>query len=226
MTFFLVRLSAAALLALGLCGAARAQATTYAFTGPPYDAGDPAVSAPYAGGMRVTGWFTTSAPLAANLPLGTDVAAQVIAWSFSDGVQTFEHTSSMLWPPSPPPRWQVSTDAAGNVTDAQFQLLRPGTPPAHAVDDRMGMLMLLWGSNVNPVYNASCAVVSAGVCDWTDPAAPGAIAFVTRAAYENRWRTRTTDSGVAAVPTLSQWGLMLTALLAAVLGTRRLRHRS
>ena len=73
-------------------------ATTYTFTSPNYTSATD-FTAPctagncqnYTTAMHVAGFFTTAAPLAANL-VNADVRAQVTSFSFSDGINTFVNT--------------------------------------------------------------------------------------------------------------------------------------
>jgi len=64
------------------------------------------VSGSYATSMSVTGSFTLASPLAPNLSF--DIITPV-AFSFSDGVQTFTNSNTLA------PVFEVSTDASGHI---------------------------------------------------------------------------------------------------------------
>jgi hypothetical protein len=94
--------------------ASNAQATSiYQYTGNPFDTfidnGIPSGS--YTTDMRVTGSFTVSEPLAANLPLGTDISGLVLEASLNDGRQTWTPADSLNIP-----ILEVGTDALANIT--------------------------------------------------------------------------------------------------------------
>ncbi|MBK7472175.1 MAG: hypothetical protein IPI73_17750 [Betaproteobacteria bacterium] len=78
-----------------------AQATTYTYTGVAYSgisnfsacATGPCRN--YSAGARITGQFTTAAPLAANLAVG-NILPQVTSYAFSDGLVTLASTDPVV----------------------------------------------------------------------------------------------------------------------------------
>jgi hypothetical protein len=59
--------------------------------------------------MDVTGYFTLSAPLAANS--SANIAASILDWSFSDGRNTLTKAGQTSYPD----RFYISTNAAGTI---------------------------------------------------------------------------------------------------------------
>lgn len=158
--------------------------------------------------MRITGSFTTSAPLAANLSL-QNVAAQVTSYSFSDGVTTFANSDSntRLY------QILVDTDGSGRVTWASvlLELWRTGTSP-HAAGNRLDFLFSDGSDDFGHV-NVPCLTTGsspAGVADSCTSYLADASSS-TAMGFTGSWATP------SAVPTLSGWGSVL--LLAALLGS-------
>jgi hypothetical protein len=79
--------------AFGFVTVAQATTTyTYTYTGPNFNAFSSPAGA-HGPTNRVTGSFTLATPLGPNLAL-TDVTAQILSYSFSDGVQTLNSGNS------------------------------------------------------------------------------------------------------------------------------------
>ena len=129
------------LLALAsLCLSPSLWATTYSYQGPPYtskiDYTSPCVTGPcanYALGQRITGQFTTAAPLPPNL-VGLDVHASVTSYLFTDGVNNYSSSD----PNTRFSIFAISTDAAGHIiaasSEVQIQLWQSGSSPHHSGD--------------------------------------------------------------------------------------------
>jgi len=153
--------------ALSALFALSAQAETYLYTGVPYNnitnattCAAPHTCGTFTAGQRVTGYITTAAPLAANLPY-SDIAPNVTGYWFSNGVSTIASTD----PASRVVGMFASTDAAGTITSATVNLHRwtysaaaaPAAGP-HAADDRLDQILL-----TNTSTPASLGAIN-GVC--------------------------------------------------------------
>jgi|GEM_PF-823195 len=159
---------AAWVIAFGAAGAA--SATTYAFTGPTYTSiGNAAACtvgpcASYTTAMRVTGFFTTNAPLAANLS-AANIYGQITAYSFTDGINTWTKSTGgagnnrLVY-------LGVSTDASGNIIaattnfDAYLWLSADHTTT--------GRVSFLAGNLNQPRHNLTCGSVGTGADGNTD----------------------------------------------------------
>ncbi len=166
--FFRLLPLAAALLSIGAV-----QAATYRFTGPAYNAVTDFI-APCSGGtcanyvpaMSLSGWFTTAAPLAANL-LNANIAAQVTAFSFSDGVNIV----SSEQPGARIARFQVSTNAGGMVGGDYWIVLQQwqdSLAGPHAVSNRLNSIEVFSGGGGLNFNNLSCSTVGTSVAGVAD----------------------------------------------------------
>lgn len=211
---------AVALLALTACAHGNAWAATYSFSGPNYLPGhiDDFTAAPCAAGsqcanfttaMRQQGSFTTAVALQPNLA-NANIAALITSYSFSDGLTQYTSGGSndyLLFA-------QVSTDNMGNIV-AQNIILGKWQTASHGVADRVDSIAV---NNISG-HNALCdAVTPSGVCnlDHNDTSSSAAAAFTN-----NGWTT--TQAAATAVPTLSEWSLLLLAALLGVAGLRQRR---
>jgi len=213
------RLALGALCALAL--ASTGQAATFTYTGSPftnvmpYSGGCPTgVCANFTTSMRVTGSITTSAPLAPNLA-NQDVTAQVTAYSFSDGVNTFASSDpnvKLYYP------FMATTDASGNLTAMGFlvNIWETGTTNSHAGGDRLSNLAVAATGAVS--YNdIPCATVGVSPTGAADSCTFGG-AFDNDISYALTMAAGTWAStgNTSAVPTLSQWGTALLALTLSI----------
>lgn len=106
---------AAALAATLLFAAPPAPAITiYTYTGNPFTDFSPGTN-PYTTSDYVHGWFTTAAPLAANLS-AYDITGVVLSWEFNDFAD--DHLPITSGPPASfyLTDTNVSTDGSGNIT--------------------------------------------------------------------------------------------------------------
>ena len=100
-----------------------AWATTYYFAGGPYTTRfdhqtcSTGVCADYPAGGRITGSFTTAAPLAANQP-STEITGSVTSCSFSDGVHAYANADANARIVA----FSIATDASGKPSSATIQL--------------------------------------------------------------------------------------------------------
>ncbi len=103
----------------------------------PYAACTIGSCANYAASMRVTGSFSTAAPLPAMLNFA-DIRGSITSFSINDGVNTISSSD----PAARVQAARIWTDANGAVTQAQFvfQQWTSGTNGAHAVGDRLNII--------------------------------------------------------------------------------------
>ena len=192
-----------------------ALAETYTFTGANYTAaylGNPGPTGTFTNAMRVTGSFTTAAPLPANMPLtpiGPGASPVLVtSWSFSDGLHTFTPANSApLYGLAT--YFQVATDAAGQISDYTISFIQP--PPPHALNQIVSTVTID-STRALAVSDARCQSVSA-----TTPVVCNSVlmAGTLESAYVPAGGTWVRAADPAAVPTLSFAGL---AAMGAVLG--------
>ncbi|MCH9646630.1 MAG: hypothetical protein K0U98_00250 [Deltaproteobacteria bacterium] len=143
--------------------------TTYSFLGQPFTVAPP----PYASGDRVEGFFTLPLPLRPFLNL-EEVSGHLIDFSFVDGVQSRSPINTTVC------TFQVSTDAAGDITDWLISLRQAPTPnpsnPQQLLDSSSG------GDQVGegPAGTTACGVVVPTIVasnstggQWTTGPVPG-----------------------------------------------------
>src|SRR5258706_9077400 len=157
-------LAIAGLLGLFVSSGLWGQATTYTYTGQVYttfqdfSVCSTGPCANYSPGSKVTGQFTTAAPLASNLAVG-NIFPQVTSFSFSNGL----HTLSSPDPNVRALRFAVGTDASGNITLAAggifIELWQTGSSP-HVVGNRVALIDI--GTTYDSSWNnAQCQAVGA-----------------------------------------------------------------
>lgn len=146
-----------------------AWATTYYFAGGPYTTRfdhqtcGTGTCADYPAGARITGSFTTAAPLAANLP-ATEITGSVTSYSFSDGVNAYSSADANARIVA----FSVSTDATGrpSIANIQFQLWQSAAPH-NAGNNRLDILLV--GTPTGGGTNVTCSAFGAspanGVAD-------------------------------------------------------------
>jgi len=147
--------------------AARAQATTYTYTGDLYSSIQP----PYAAGQRLTGSFSVAAPLPAFRPL-SDLTPALVAMSFHDGVEGRELADSFVC------GFEIATDGAGAVTQWRILLRRsPYNPldPQHSIES-LGNVGIPAGSDF-----VGSGPAGAGPCD------PIALAPAANSTTQGSW---------------------------------------
>lgn len=130
---------------------------TYSFTGPPFAT---FLGSGYTTAMRVTGSFTTLAPLPANMP-NSNIASQVMSYSFSDGVNTIASSD----PRSVVALFYATTDGAGQITSAaNIALQRWTTTPG--VGNRYDAIKIssTGGGLSGGLGNAQCALLGGSIC--------------------------------------------------------------
>lgn len=185
----------------------------------------------YLNSMKVTGTFTTAAPLAANLDLN-NVTAQITGYSFSDGLTAFASSDPNIRLLE---NFSVSTNASGQITAINVVVERwqAGAAP-HALSDRPDYLMFN-GASVIGVHNVRCATIgvsSAGTADSCVTPNNDSNTSEASAIAGGAWSGPIAGGGgggVATVPTLSEWGMIVLASVMAMFGiahTRRKRQQS
>ncbi len=217
-------------------GQAAAQATTYTFTSPLYATTTPAASctvgecATYTTAQRAVITLTFAAPLAANLPIG-DRSGDLTAYTMNDGVRTTTgpgaNAASFLVrigtdptglpnnyllfierTPGPPYTDNTPTDPNARVSGVQMA-------PA-ATDVQNNLICILRGGSGGAVTGPGSCDLANG--DGSSSAASTGAPVVTLGPP---------GGGPAAVPTLSEWAMILfgTILAAgAALHLQRRRH--
>ncbi len=182
-----------------------AYATTYTYTGDNFTQ----ASGAYTQSMRVTGTLVTSSPIPPNYE--GDISGILTSWSFYDGVQTIDSSNGELSPGYPP---LVSTNEQGVIVESFLAFFL--SPIATAVGDTDSYIGVIFGIS-GGVVGAVCLTVSEGVCDtYQEPTSIG------QAGSPGTW-----EGGVALtpVPTLTQWSLILLALVLGTLGIARIRRK-
>jgi hypothetical protein len=155
-----------AVLSLGLSAAACA--TTYTYTGLPYNT----ATAPYTTAMSITGNFTTASPLPASMAI-TDIGPNgtnlVTSWSFTDGINTYTQANSVVLPQLG--TFRIGTDATGSITSFYIQIEQP--LPPHVVGQLLNVLDVvnIGFTQSQGVTGAPCLTLSGAVCATLGPAA-------------------------------------------------------
>jgi len=184
-----------------------AHAVTYTYTGDNFTR----ANGVYTPAMRVTGTFTTSALVPPNRT-DYDISGILTSWSFFDGVQTINSSNGTFKPPRPP---LVTTDAFGGITSTSFYFYRvPIATVVGAEND------LIWIGRFQDfaALDALCDRVTDGYCDVWAFAADRAVSSVRGA-----WVT--SDLPSKPIPTMSQWSLMLLALMLGMVALARIRRQ-
>jgi hypothetical protein len=212
-----------------------AQATTYSYTGTVLSVVTnftaPCAIAPcanYTGTSNVTGSLTTAAPLAANLPAGTNISALAASFSFTDGVNTISSSDPNTR------RFFVlaGTDGTGNIVGADIllEIWETGTSP-HSAGNRFSFFEFGGGTLDRAYNNVPCATVGTSALSDLDTciAAAGvdlSTSQATSAGGSGVW-SFAAGPPVAAVgvPTLSEWALALLAALVALGAVMALRGK-
>ena len=153
---------------LGVFLSAAACATTYTYTGLPYNS----ATAPYTTAMSITGNFTTASPLPASMPvtdIGPNGSNLVTSWSFNDGINTYTQANSVVLPQFG--TFRIGTDATGSITSFYIQMEQP--LPPHVVGQLLNVLDVVnIGFNQSQgVIGAPCLTLSGTVCATLGPAA-------------------------------------------------------
>lgn len=226
-------------LAAAVLAQASVWAATYTYAGPPYTAPNlhnfsnciPGYGScgAYTTAMAQSGWFTTAAPVPANLN-NQDITVDVTAFSFSDGLTTYSSGD-----PQVALAYITATTTGGGLVFT-VNVQRWQTPGPHAQGDHLDTMNIHFGGT----HNAECSTLPV-------TNAQGAVMCGTTYAGDvfSSWRGNADDpgtwtfsalppvvvppapNGINAVPTLSEWSLLLLAGLLGGLGygVQRWRQR-
>ena len=174
----------------------------------------------------VSGWFEIDQPERfKNLDGSTNVAGLITAFSFSDGINTFSSGDTNI----PLRSFLLATDGNADITGGSIdlQLWQTGSKP-HAVHSKVAWLTMAYGTQDSLFTSAAyhyldCNEVAAttDVCnipftDGSTASAKGARLVWAKAAVP----VTPVTPGALAVPSLSEWGLLLTTLGVAGFGMR------
>lgn len=204
-------------------------AATYTYTGPLFSTitnhttCTVGICADYSGSMRVTGFFTTAAPLASGL-VGSNVTTLVTSYSFNDGVNTIASSdaNARLYDVI------VSTSGTGAITAWNFAVQRWTTnnPGPHVVNDRQNAIIIDSAVFDAAFNNAQCIdvtpqppPVAADSCFASVTTTDGSSA---RASTIGAFALQVASS--IAIPTLSAWNIMGLGALVMLCGLFRLRR--
>ena len=205
-------------------------ATTYSYSGNPYTVftnHEIGTVADYTPSMRVSGWFSTAAPLVNFGP--ANAAGLVTAYEFSDGINTIRSSD----PNARMSSFQVITDGSGSITDVLItvEVWASGSFP-HTIGNRYNRIVLMTSAGDSGQNLFVCGTVGtssdtsvADVCLLTFPQSPrnhsAAISSVP-----GTWAILN-NSGVAAsaIPTLSEAGIVALVAMLSFLGMSRLTRR-
>lgn len=191
--------------------------TTYDYSGPVYGAG--AIS-PYTAGMNTSGWVRIND---SGLPANSSVNLRPLLtdWSLSDGINTFTPANSALFSAN------GSTNTSSVLVGFSVSVMSPLGP--HTADQRINSLHIFEMGDVNIRYNGFCGGVDPGTSLCISLGADSETAnFATYAYPGSLWRVRAAPAitpTVTAVPTLGEWGLVLSGLLVAAFGIFAARDR-
>lgn len=174
--------------------------------------------------MTPTGSFTTSSPLGANLG-NASIKASITSFTFNDGINTYSSSDSAVRLHSA----QVSTNAGGTITATNFIVERwlSGTSP-HAVNDLFSYT-LVNNTTFQGHQNSLCGSIgaSSGTADTclSEVGAHTSRSIALGAPYTWSSAAAPVASAPAAIPTLSEWGIILTTAFLGLAGFAILRRR-
>ncbi|MBH1964067.1 MAG: IPTL-CTERM sorting domain-containing protein [Comamonadaceae bacterium] len=199
------------------CASAAWGQVTYDYNGPVYGA---EAIAPYSATMNTSGWVSINNT---GLPpsTGVNLAPLLANWNISDGVITYTPANSVIFSAF------GYTGSSSELTGFAVSIMQPLGP--HTNGQRIDSVHIFEGGDVNVRYNGICNAVdsSTGLCISLTGDAESGI-FATYDFPGNLWRIRVApvvSPTITAVPTLGEWGLLLSALLLAGLGAYKTSRR-
>lgn len=223
------------LLSVFLCcvsGMAFSQGAQYSATVTPYTS-TPVVFTPpcavgqscvnYSTSMVQTGTFTVAPPLAPNLA-SQEIHGSIVSYSFFDGINTYSSSDadSRIF------SFRVTTNGAGEIVSAGVILQKwlSGTNGAHISGDRLSSI-IFGGLTRN---NESCT--SVGASSFTgvpDSCVTRVVDAGTSSGMHNAstttWQGPVLVNLTVAVPTLSEWAMIVMASLMAMFAISRMRRQ-
>lgn len=207
----------AMLCAAGFSSSAFAQETTYTLsTDGAYASFDSGLATPcdippcpvFSAGQRITGSFSTSAPLAANLFGEYLPPSDVTGFSFSNGDTTF----ALADPNTRYRGFFVSTNGAGAITEFEIVLMRWNMVPPTTGDVATGRLDYLYAThNLQQAHHnfyCNTVVVQGGASTCTAPTTGSDTTAASRTGVNTLTASAAT---VVSVPTMSEWAMILLA---------------
>ena len=208
-----------------IAGQAAAQVTTYEFRGGLYNTANAAAACtladctPYTTAQRATLTLTFAAPLAPNLP-AADRSADIISYTFSDGIRTTNGPGANAAIATA----FIGTNAAGVPISYSLIFQRTPGPPytVNTLNDPNAHIdqVVLYPASSEAYHNFMCtsrvppaqtAVTGPGVCDaqiYSAQSSRGLSAAPTVVTINGM-------APAAAVPTLSEWAMILFATVLA-----------
>lgn len=177
---------------------------TYSFTGEPFTHADP----PYTLGDRIVGSVELAGVLPPLMPL-TDIAALLLDFTFTDGIQTRVSGNTNVC------TFEVATDAVGNIVHWYVSLRQSPFPgagnPVQAID--------LVGPIPGPGYEQGG--------EGPAPAVPcGNTSLTTYATSSSAGSWVTIQPVAAAIPAITPAGAVVLAILLAIAAMAAIRIRS
>ncbi len=214
------------LILAGTLLASTASATTYTYSSPNYATVSNYTSctagpcANYATSMNVNGSFSTATPLAANLALA-DISAQVTAYSFTDGINTYTSASSnaRIF------EFEIATGASGQITSASviLELWQSGSSP-HSSGNRLSLMGIVPMESIGD-NNWICTTVGnatvSGVADACNATSDDTGSSTASESSPGTWSIAQSVT----VPTLGKPGTMSLAVLLILCAWYSLRRR-
>lgn len=223
-----------------LAAPAMAQPATYYVQSTPYASADNFTACPLGGctanyttSQRISGTITFVAPLAANLA-DEDVDLQIDSFSISDGQNTY--TDAQFFVSVFVQSARVSTDSAGNLTAFEFKFDKTNGAPfgAGSYADPKARVSYIWFSSAPApgmavaASNSTCQVRGDNVGGNT-----GGAGCMMAWDTASQGTSSATATGVtmsltpppAPVPTLSEWAMILLAVLLAGGAALQLQRR-
>ncbi len=192
-----------------------AYATIYTYTGENFDQ----VYGDYTTGMNVTGTIVTSSPIPPN-SVDFDISPILTSWSFNDGMNTISSSNGKLVLFLP----EFSTDAQGNIIKYFWAVANMGVAPVEG--DPVEFMSLTDDVEIGIAdagfTDVSCTDVIDDVCTSFFVDQP----FNYGSVYGQEGTWVTTNDSARSVPTLSQWSLILLALLLGMVGVVGIRRKA
>ncbi|WP_245783748.1 IPTL-CTERM sorting domain-containing protein [Paracidovorax konjaci] len=174
---------------------------------------------------NVSGTFTTTGALPANAS-NVEIGSTVTSYSFSSGLDTVASTDTNARLNS----LRISTDASGNITSVnllQAVLWMTGAAP-HTTADRF-IAIVVSGANGTATHNSGCQTTGTGNSGVTDTCLVSTVSDTSRSTANSSpvsyAMAQAPVATTAAIPTLSEWGLILIASLLGMFSIARLRRQ-
>ncbi|KQM80041.1 IPTL-CTERM sorting domain-containing protein [Xylophilus sp. Leaf220] len=201
-----------------------AASSAYNSTGP-FTVCDGGTCQNYSTAMQITGFFETAAPLPANLN-NAGISGLVTNYSFNDGIEAYQAVSLN----TRKFQFSATTNGSGVLTQANIFVEKwlSGAAP-HAVNDRLAYLLMTTGAS-QATRNERCTTIGtspAGAPDsCTGFAGASGRSTATGSGVNFVAAAAPAAGGVASIPTVTEWGLILMSAALALIGLATLRRRT